>query len=235
MATENRRIATYLPRNIDERLAAFKSERSIKGDSQALITILSEFFEVSQEVTHQSSSIIIDLQNRIETLEEKLVHTKDELLSKLRKELLEYRSDSIEQAKAEVRSELLSELKSELPRTEAIPGQLELLSRSDGELLEENQQIIASETPKSSNANQTFTTGELAKRLGIDSSTVSHWKPTGRRSKTPETLLEVTREKDPDGIGWIYLSDIKRFQPERNISSELPEDPESEPLGNTEF
>lgn len=43
MPTENRRIATYLPKQVDERLEAFKAERSIKGDSQALIVILSEF------------------------------------------------------------------------------------------------------------------------------------------------------------------------------------------------
>ena len=96
---------------------------------------------------------------------------------------------------------------------------------------EEKQYI---ETPNPSSTNQTFATKDLADRLGMNSSTVSHWRPTGGRPKTPEQLLEITRKKDPDGIGWIYLPEVKRFQPERDIHSELPEALQSDSLITTE-
>jgi hypothetical protein len=134
MPTENRRIATYLPKHIDDLLEAFKSEHSIKGDSQALITILSEFFGVSQEVTHQSGSARID-----EIITAKLTQLKSELLDELLSRLLqtetvfesrfskvESQLHLIQQVKTEVKDELLSELRSELPKTDEAPGQLKL-------------------------------------------------------------------------------------------------------------
>jgi uncharacterized protein (DUF934 family) len=49
MPTSKNRIAAYLPPEVDEKFQAFKQERGV-GDSQALILILTEFLEVSQEV-----------------------------------------------------------------------------------------------------------------------------------------------------------------------------------------
>ena len=66
MPTENRRIATYFPKDIDDKFNAFKLSRGIRGDSQALLTIVSEFLGVTQEVAHLSSP---DLLSRFETLE----------------------------------------------------------------------------------------------------------------------------------------------------------------------
>lgn len=186
---------------------------------------------MSREVAHLGSSESTVLTQRIEVVEQRISQIKDELLGELQRELLTSRTQSIEQAK----DELLSELQGELPKTEALPGQLELLveaneqieeqdgelpSESKSELPKEEEQYI--ETPKPSSTNQTFATKDLANRLGMNSSTVSHWRPTGGRPKTPEQLLEITRKRDPDGIGWIYLPGVKRFQPERDIHSELP-------------
>lgn len=80
MPTQNRRIATYLPQHIDNAFKAFKSQRDIKGDSEALIAILSEYLQVSQEVAYPSSS---NLLQRIEVIEERLGSLKSELLSEL--------------------------------------------------------------------------------------------------------------------------------------------------------
>lgn len=240
MPTQNRRVATYLPLEIDDRLKAFIAERNFKGDSPALIAILSEFFGVSQEVTHQSNSLVASLQSRIEALEEKLIHIKAELLSELRTELLEHRSSSIEQAKAEVKDELLSELKNESLKSEPVSGQLDLLKEagepreSKSELPGKEQKQVPVRTLKPPSLDGTLTTGELAKRFGIDNSSVSHWRPGGRREKSPEELLKITREKDPDSIGWIYLPDVKRFRSERDIPSEPPKVLKSDSLNTTE-
>jgi hypothetical protein len=243
MPTKNRRIATYLPENIDRSFNDFKQEHNLKGDSAALIAILESFFGVSQEVARLGSSESTILTQRIEAVEQRISQIKDELLSELQRDLLTSRTQSIEQAK----DELLSELQGELPKTEALPGQLELLvesneqiERPDNELPSESKSEIPKEekqyieTAKPSSTNQTFATKDLADRLGMNSSTVSHWRPTGGRPKTPEQLLEITRKKDPDGIGWIYLPEVKRFRPERDIHSELPEALQSDSLITTE-
>jgi DNA-binding transcriptional regulator YiaG len=230
MVTKKQRVAAYLPEGLKEAFFRFKEERQL-GDSQALIAILSEFLGVSQEVTHEGSSANTELQRRIEKLEERIVQLKDELLKELQSELLKYRASSIEQAKAEVRTELLSES----PRIETAPGQLELLSESESEIpLEEVRQVSSSRETSISSTRQTLKTGELAKRLRVDGSTVSHWKPGGKRAKSADDLLRVTREKDPDRIGWIYLPDIRRFQPEKNIPSDSSETQKSESLDTTE-
>lgn len=53
MPTENRRVATYLPKEIDDRLKAFISERNLKGDSPALIVILCEYFGIETHVAQK--------------------------------------------------------------------------------------------------------------------------------------------------------------------------------------
>lgn len=50
MPTDNRRVATYLPKEIDSAFKAFKNERGI-GDSAALILILSERLGVTHSVS----------------------------------------------------------------------------------------------------------------------------------------------------------------------------------------
>lgn len=93
MSTENRRVAAYLPKNIDDQLKAFKTDRGLKGDSQALIAILEEYFGVSREVAYPKI-LPFDTES-----------FRDGLLSELKSELLIL--------KMEIKSELLSELKNE--------------------------------------------------------------------------------------------------------------------------
>jgi hypothetical protein len=68
MATENRRVATYLPTSLYERFERFKGERSL-GESKALIVILSEYFEVGQKVAQSDSP---DILTRLSFLEQKI-------------------------------------------------------------------------------------------------------------------------------------------------------------------
>lgn len=218
MPTENRRVATYLPKSIDDRLKTFIAERNLKGDSLALITILSEFFGVSQEVAPRSSSVDLELQNRVEVLEDKIAQLKNELLNELlnelRRELLEDRNNSIEQAKAEVKSELLDELKSESLEPKSVPGQLQLIPEPTH--VDSTEKVMPSQQPLSGRA--------LAKHLGIGRSTISEWKGKGEN-----VLLENTRAVN-NGIGWLYIPEAKGYQLERSISSSSLETQESELL-----
>jgi hypothetical protein len=74
---------------------------------------------------------------------------------------------------------------------------------------------------------------DLAKRLKLDASTLSHWK----KNKSLEEFLRDVRAKDPEGIGWVLNEDTKRFVPDssgslRMTQSELPG---ISSLGNDDF
>lgn len=287
MPTDNRRVATYLPKEINDRFTAFKNERGIKGDSQALIVILSEFLGVSQQVSHQVDS---GLTQRVEILENKLIVLKDELLSELTSKLL------LMNIQIQPTNDSLSELLEEETSLMEARTQTEIPNGVDGELLDkEVSPVESSELPETENnsTNDSLTdtssdlsselldkeislvessdspisildeplkndllpslpsgggrkrgrpkvsgvstdgmlsTGELAKRLGVSSSSLSHWKPGGRREKSPEGILKATRKEDPEGIGWIFVPEVNHFRPEREPSSSSPEVLQSELL-----
>jgi hypothetical protein len=182
MPTKNRRVATYLPPELDDRLKTFIGERNLKGESQALITILSEFFGVSYPVAQQVDYSAFVTQEQFRELSDRL------------QGLIESNE------KSSSPNAILSKL---LERVEQIESRLNNLeSCADRET--------------------TLSNGDLAKRLGIDSSTLSHWKSSGKKGKSPDELLKATREKDPDGIGWIIIPATGRFKPEREISFSSP-------------
>jgi hypothetical protein len=86
MSTTKHRIAAYLPPEVNEKFHAFKQERGL-GDSQALIQILTEFLEVSQQVSYSNSLDIKALKSELlsellSELEFRFCELKGELLSK---------------------------------------------------------------------------------------------------------------------------------------------------------
>jgi hypothetical protein len=219
MPTENRRVATYLPKRIDDQLEAFKVERGLKGDSPALIAILEMFFGVSQKVAHISSSEAESLSQRIEAVEQSLTQMKIDILDDLPSEL----SKLLFFWKAEVRDDLLSELKSELPdiipvqqleanTLEEVDGQLSFL---DAPFAEDSE----SDTPNKLLANQTeklkivapkpLAGVELSERLGVNKGVVSKVKT----KKDPQHFAEWSKSKDPDGFAWEFEPDTKLYYP----------------------
>lgn len=177
MPTQNRRVATYLPKELDDRLKAFIAEHDLKGDSPALIAILSEYFGVSQQIAQKVDYSSFVTQEQFN----ELVFKVSEVAS------VTERSNSL--------SNIIGKLSDKLMRLE--------------------ERIEALEVIKDSTS--TLSTGELAKRLGIDASTLSHWKSTGKKGKSPDELLKATREKDPHGIGWILIPETGKFRPERDL------------------
>lgn len=239
MSTNKERIAAYLPDDVATAFRGFKVEYGL-GDSQALIRILTEYFEVSQQVTHSGDS---ELLQRIEALEshfsslsqefESVRQFKSELLGELEElkgleKTLFGMNRSVSHADSP--SELLvqeksgeSEIVSPLGSTNSVSAEKRKRGRPKGSRNPKSQ-IEADKNPG------TLSTAELARRLTkkrTDTGTISRWKPGGSREKTPEELLEETRRRDPDGIGWIYLPEIDRFKSERELPSEsLSDTPE---------
>ncbi|MEX0272709.1 hypothetical protein AB3R30_26760, partial [Leptolyngbyaceae cyanobacterium UHCC 1019] len=159
MPTENRRVATYLPKELDDRLKAFITERSLKGDSPALIVILSEYFQVDILVAQK-----VDYSGfvRIEQFEELAARVSELAMAA-------ERSNSSGNLLGSLPDEM-RHLAERLDRVEAVKVQC-LPSRAE-----------------------TCSVGELAKRLNMDGSTLSHWKSSNpKKGKSPDELLQATR------------------------------------------
>jgi hypothetical protein len=185
MSTKKRRIATYIPTEIEDKFQAFKQERKV-GDSQALILILTEFLGVSQKVAHLSDSF---------------EEVKSELLSELKSELLK----EAEKLKAEF-SEKISELRSELLDKPLPEVKLEVVGES-GEQQELSIPVV--EVTDSSDYLEKGLKGiELAKRLGCNSSNLAR---NGKKF-AKEKFANWSRSKDPEGIAWERRDD-KRYYP----------------------
>ena len=130
MATQNRRIAAYLPPEIDQKLKAFKIDAGLatkrnphKNDSQALIAILSQFFGLNQAPAYSSAA---ELRQDVMNLEAKV----DRLSSALTEQITHLENDfaAFKQAKVDIEETLLSEPKSEpTDGLFTVPGQLDLL------------------------------------------------------------------------------------------------------------
>lgn len=212
MPTKNRRVATYLPKEIDDRFSAFKSDRGIEGDSQALITILSEFLGVAQQVTHSA-----DYQSTFATKDElselnlKVAHLAEQIQSFDRR---------LGQAVSEATSELKSELLDELPKQEVIevsPGQLELLSdRANDPDVEIPSQLTEIPNELLSGLSGRALTDRFSKK-----------KPTSRHKVEQHRDLPDfsawSIAQDPQGIAWEYRD--KKYYPIQYITSDSLSEP----------
>jgi hypothetical protein len=146
MSTKKRRIATYIPTEIEDKFQTFKKEREV-GDSQALILILTEFLGVSQKVAFSSES---------------LKEIKSELLSELRSELLK-----------EV-SLIEKRLSKKTDEPESEPPKKSLPKIADKVLGQKELNISVAEAAGSSDFHKKGLTGKaLAERLRCDDSELS--------------------------------------------------------------
>jgi len=222
MPTDNPRVAAYVPVAVYDRLKEFKDSRKLKSDSQAIVTILSEFLEVSQVVAYQSSS---ELGQRVESLEEKLIHVKNELLSELQSELLRLVSSiSLD--------ERLASLEASLTTVHQVQAGVkdELLSELQGELFKENQATIEAtyfEGPESETSELDSSSGSelnrgsqieplsavaLSRRLRLPHpDRVAQAKH--RFKGKPEKLTRWLQDHDPECVAWEYREDTKLYHP----------------------
>lgn len=185
MPTVKHRIAAYLPSEVDEKFQAFKRKRGV-GDSQALILILTEFLEVSQQVAHSSSL-------SIETL-------KGELLSELLSEL----NTKFDELRSELKSELLNkplEIARESLKTVDIIDD----SLIDIEVSHKDLERVKRETEISNR----LTITQLSARFDCESTLVR--KQKSKYKNEPEKFITWSKSRDPDSRGWKFDEVAKLF------------------------
>jgi hypothetical protein len=223
MPTENRRVATYLPKELDDRFKAFIADRQLKGDSQALIVILSEFLGVSLPVaqkvdysafvTHEQlaelSSKVFELSATIENgrLPGKILN---KLLGQFNQ--LEGRVVSLEMT--------ASQLDAQEPTPvvdKPVPGQMHLLELAESS--ERQSELPIGESESSKGGSQSSSNGELqpmrgsalARRLNVSPQSIANNKSNWKDE--PNRFIEWTRKKDPDRAAWEYRSEGRLFYP----------------------
>ena len=195
MATKNRRVAAYLPLNVDKAFIDFKIKRGLateekpnQSDSQALIDLLSEFLGVGHSVAYLSESDVLE---RLTSLEKEVAH-------------LRVKVDENQRIARGVKDEVISELQSELPVSN--PGQMSLLEQSEVLASGSGQSAKREEghfIPTPESIPQDLLNGlsavALGERMGADRKTIPK-----HRDKGCEHFQEWSRERDPDGIPWSY-------------------------------
>ncbi len=207
MATQNRRIAAYLPPEIDQKLKAFKIDAGLatkrnphKNDSQALIAILTQFFGLDHEAPYASAA---ELRQQLADLEAKLDHLATALTEKIAG--LENDITDLKQAKPDIEETTLTKPKSESGVTfSTVPGQLDLLditpAQSDGNIepIDVGETLLqASVIP--SKLLKGLSAAQLANRFPVSRTTIDI-----HRKKGKEHFQQWSADQDPDGIPWEY-------------------------------
>ena len=178
MATENKRVAAYLPQPLYDLLETFKEENDL-SESKAIISILAAHFGIAQEVSQKVTQKFVTMDQFIE-LQSKVAHM-SELLSDLRDTQAH-------------EGEAISERLGDTP----IPGQTSIfevqsfhnLSQSSGEL--EGQSL----EPRSAQL--------LVNRFPDIGTYQSITNAKNRYKDDPSKLTEWTRKKDEEGVGWRF-------------------------------
>src|SRR4028118_2084942 len=171
MGTDNPKVSAYVPQALKDRLKGFREERNI-SESQAVTIILAEYFQMPEVLGRSLEGIAVGgvTLARMEALEQQV------------QQLLEDKTSG-SSSRSELSDRVPIGIEEILTITADVTKRLELIESQLAEVkVEESEEGSVS-------------TVELAKRLGVASSTVSHRKPK------PD-FTEWTRSKDPAGHGW---------------------------------
>jgi len=200
MTTDNKRIAGYLPPKIYDRFQQYKQDNGGLSDSKAIIKLISDHLGVSDGVTQSDLPFPITLTDAQK--QELKSELKEELLSDLRTEFERMREGQSRVIEVSSQAgELIGDSASE---PKQLPAQISLVEDSEPEVAQsESLWLIA---------------GQLAKRLGVNPSTVSK-----RVGKGIDSFREWSSGKDPDGMAWEFYIDgpMRRFRAVGDIPSEL--------------
>lgn len=207
MAINSPQVSGYLPPavynvppDVYDQLMAFKAKRGLQSVEMAVTVILSEYFGLSQTPA---------------------VSAPDSTASRL--ETLEAECTSLSETVAELRVAIATLQPSSSPpvgESEPTAGQLEPIpildsqAATNSETTPEVDQSVeplhvdqSVETLHATSLPTSMTQAALAKRLGVNTSTIS-------RMQSKPNFSEWSQQKDPEGIGWVRSPDTKLFHPQ---------------------
>lgn len=185
MATDNKRVAAYLPPSLYDLLEKFKKETDL-SESKAIISILAAHFGVAQEVSQKVAHKFVTV-DRFHELQSKVAH-----LSELLSELKDIQANQ---------GESISEPLSDSP----ISGQTSIFEAiADEKSSSRNELLNDSLYP--------MTEIDLVSRFKIDNHK-SIGNKRSKCKSCPSDFLEWTKTQDKDGVGWEYHPHEKLYHP----------------------
>lgn len=239
IATDNSKVTRYLPPAVYnfppavyDQLMAFKAKRGLQSVEMAVTVILLEYFGLSQAPVVKET----DTTSRLETLEANCTSL-SETVAELRAAIATLQSSSSPllsesetpadqseplplldaQANAPLDNSLVVDQSQPLSPTAANASE----SGAIDELTESSQlrplDVESGELVIPEPLNQPFSTpmtqAALARRLGVNTSTIS-------RMQSKPNFSEWSQQKDPEGIAWVKSPETKLFYPQTQIGPE---------------
>jgi len=226
MATNNPKVSAYISPHIFDRFKEFYEERQLSM-SQAVAVIFAEYFQLEEQVNHDSKLPSGLLTDRLVAIEQKLTS------------LETYQSDSV--------SELLSEFRNLTTRVSNLEQNLDSSNKIESQSKTHSNQLNLLETDHQSNYIKAIESSEpldsslsklpanpintsllqplvgkaLALRLNVTEGALSK----GRVKMDSDVFYDWLKKKDPDGVQWIPVEKTEKFRkgyvPDENTSSEL--------------
>lgn len=233
MPTENPKISAYVPQVVYDRFKQYQEERQLSM-SQAAIEILAHYFglhleEPVKEFTGGLPSRILQVEQSIEELKMLYIQLASKVDQvKTTSEPPDEKSLDDLNSQISLNSEPLSELKSDLPEISISEPESKLPSELQSEPLEKEHlevpvqlNIVDSPSDSLSSSLKELSLSEvkLGERLSINRSTLA----SRRKKESVEKFTDMTFQKDPDAIKWVYSGQLKSYVPYGDLSSEQAE------------
>ncbi len=242
MGTDNPKVSAYVPQALKDRLKEFRDERNGISESQAVIIILADYFQMPEVLGRSPEAVSVGgvTLARMEALEQefggftKLVEQRLQELTESIKRLSEPQVDQSKPQEEVIDSQrAINQFSEPLNSSESVQLELhQVKEASDGSLLNEPPVKIEQTAEKDESVFVPLSellsepleeispipSRKLSKlRFGLAEAGIAGIK----RKKSLEDFTNWTKEKDRDHIAWKYVeSPSKGYVPAEELSSE---------------
>jgi hypothetical protein len=217
MGTDNPKVSAYVPQAIKNRLNQFRKERNNIPESQAVIIILAEYFEMTEVLGRSSGGVGGVTLVAMQAIESRLASFM---------ELVESRLAALEDTSQKlagvivVHDKLLDDNQSSSSIQSELP--IEIQPQSEPQKKEESaiQINLLSEPLEGISPIPGIKLSKL--RFGLSESRISAMRQKMLKQKMSlEEFTQWTKDNDPDRIPWKFIeSPLKGYVPAEELSSE---------------
>jgi len=222
MATNNPKVSAYISPHIFDRFKTFYESQNISM-SQAVAIIFAEYFQIDEQVNHDSSLISSPLLDRIKAIEEKITSLSDHQSEFTGELLFDVKSLTDRVNRLEETPDLIEDIFKSSKQLSLIENSLQVDSIEATEFSELLSNLPSKLLMKSLDNTllQPIQSKLLAQRLNTIPNTIS----ANKTKMKPIDFRNWLRDKDPDGIEWKFVektSDYsKGYLPADDTPSEL--------------
>ena len=219
MPTDNPKISLYVPQQIYDRFREFQKEQDLSM-SQAGIVILAEYFGIKETIKEITEGTIVggitlnefkQLKQRVEILEDQVSLNRKILDEEVKAPTEHQVKNLVEQPRTT--SSLQAENKS-IKKTEEVDFNKTTSSLQKSDI--ENSELQSSLFSEPLKIKPVPAVHLSQKRFGLGKDSLASYK----RKHSMEELAVWTKEKDPEGVTWVYDFNSRGYVPKEDTSDE---------------